>query len=152
MADILSGLLFVLLSGLVYATAYQLPAGRGHAPGPGFFPELAALFGMVIGVAICVRAVMALRRARGPRPHGGAESRGDVLRLVGLLAASIAYVVALRPIGFLAASFLFLAAGLLMLGERRVLLLLVVPAGLTGGVLVIFSYLLGLRLPAGTLF
>jgi len=95
---------------------------------------------------------VALRRTRGRRTEGPPESRGDALRVVGLLAASIAYVWALRPIGFLAASFLFLAIGLLVLGERRVLLLVVVPAGLTGGVLVIFSYLLGLRLPAGTLF
>jgi putative tricarboxylic transport membrane protein len=101
-----------------------------------------------------VRAVVALR-ARAPRPAAGRRAgrrRATSLRLALLLGVSVAYVVALRPLGFLAASTLFLALSLLILGERRILILLLVPAGLTGGVLFIFTSLLGLRLPAGTLF
>ena len=154
MADIASGLLFVVLSGAIYVTALQLPAGRGNAPGPGFFPELMAIVGVVVGLAICGRAVLALRArapltpARAPRP----ETAGDLLRLALLLGVSVVYVVALRPVGFMGASASFLALGLLILGERRILILLLVPAGLTGGVLFVFTSLLGLRLPAGTLF
>jgi len=179
MADIVSGLLFVVLSGAVFVTALQLPAGRGNAPGPGFFPELMAIVGVVVGLAICGRALLAMRaqarRVRTPRAQGPAaeaaaaepagtersrvasaapqqETLGDWLRLALLLSASIAYVYALRPVGFMIASATFLALSLLILGERRILILLLVPAGLTGGVLFIFTSLLGLRLPAGTLF
>jgi len=174
MADIVSGLLFVVLSGAVFVTALQLPAGRGNAPGPGFFPELMAIAGVVVGLAICGRALLAMRaqarrartlRAQGPaaEPAGTERSRvasaapqqetlGDLLRLALLLSASIAYVYALRPVGFMVASAAFLVLSLLILGERRILILLLVPAGLTGGVLFIFTSLLGLRLPAGTLF
>jgi hypothetical protein len=174
MADIFSGLFFVVLSGAIYATALQLPAGRGNAPGPGFFPELMAIGGVVVGLAICGRALLAMRaqarRARTPRAQGPAaepagaepprvaavpaerETAGDWLRLALLLGASIAYVYGLRPVGFMVASAAFLALSLLILGERRILILLLVPAGLTGGVLFIFTSLLGLRLPAGTLF
>lgn len=164
MADIVSGLLFVVLSGAIYATALQLPAGRGNAPGPGFFPELTAIVGVVVGLAICGRALVALRaqrrsaepasagRSRAPSAPPQQETAGDWLRLALLLGASIAYVFVLRPVGFMVASALFLALSLLILGERRILILLLVPAGLTGGVLFIFTSLLGLRLPAGTLF
>jgi putative tricarboxylic transport membrane protein len=154
MADIVSGLLFVVLSGAIYVTALQLPAGRGNAPGPAFFPELMAIAGVVVGLAICVRAIVALRARASLAPAGAPlpETAGDVARLALLLGVSVAYVVALRPVGFSAASALFLALSLLILGERRVLILLLVPAGLTGGVLFIFTSLLGLRLPAGTLF
>jgi putative tricarboxylic transport membrane protein len=154
MADIVSGLLFVVLSGAIYLIALQLPDGRGNAPGPGFFPEMMAVVGVVVGLAICVRAFVALR-ARAPRPAATVPHRetvGDVVRLAMLLAVSVAYVVGLRPLGFLVASTTFLALSLLILGERRILILLLVPAGLTGGVLFIFTSLLGLRLPAGTLF
>jgi putative tricarboxylic transport membrane protein len=164
MADIFSGLFFVVLSGAIYATALQLPAGRGNAPGPGFFPELMAIAGVVVGLAICGRALVTLRaqrrnaapadagRSRVPSASAQPETAGDWLRLALLLGVSVAYVVALRPAGFMAASALFLALSLLILGERRILILLLVPAGLTAGVLFIFTSLLGLRLPAGTLF
>jgi hypothetical protein len=178
MADIVSGLLFAVLSGAIFLTALQLPAGRGNAPGPGFFPELMAIVGVVVGLTIGLRAVLA-RRAQAPRPAAAPppttapptaaapppttapptaaappprETGTDVARLVLLLGVSVAYVIALRPLGFLIASALFLALSLLILGERRILILLLVPVGLTGGVLFIFTSLLGLRLPAGTLF
>lgn len=154
MADLISGLVFIVLSGAVFTYALQLPAGRGNAPGPGFFPELAAIVGILVGTAICVRAVIALR-ARAARGDGGApqpETRGDILRFIGVLGVSTVYLMTLKPLGFLIASALLLAANLLILGERRVLVLLLVPTALTGVVLLIFTTLLGLRLPAGTLF
>jgi putative tricarboxylic transport membrane protein len=153
MSDIISGLLFVVFSTGVYLIALQLPPGRGNAPGPAFFPELTAVLGVVVGLAICVRAAVALRRRAGsPTRRVTGDSVGDALRLALLLAVSIAYVVGLRPVGFLIASGLFLVVSLLILGERRVLILVLVPAGLTGVIHLVFTSLLGLRLPAGALF
>ena len=154
MADIVSGLLFIVLSGLVFANALQLPQGRGTVPGPGFFPELAAAIGMVVGALICVRAVAAWRRrvAAGGKSAPRPETTMDLLRLAGLLVLGTAYVAGLKTLGFVAASALLLALGLVVLGERRILILLLLPAALTGVVLFVFTTLLGLRLPAGTLF
>lgn len=154
MADFISGLLFVLVSGWVFAQSLELPQGRGTVPGPGFFPELAATFGVIVGAAICLRAVVAWRRraAGGAKPASRGETPTDLLRLVGLLVLGVAYVAAFKTLGFVLASILFLALALLVLGERRVLVLALLPAGLTGTVAFVFTTLLGLRLPPGTLF
>lgn len=154
MADLITGLTFIVLSGAVFTYAFQLPAGRGNVPGPGFFPELAAILGIVVGAAICVRAVVALRTraAQGAGASPQPEELGDILRFIGVLGVSTAYLMTLEPLGFPIASVLLLAANLLILGERRVLLLLLVPTALTGAVMLTFTTLLGLRLPAGTLF
>lgn len=154
MADFISGLLFVLVSGWVFAQSLGLPQGRGTVPGPGFFPELAATFGVIVGVVICLRAIVTWRRrvagAAAATPRS--ETRTDLLRLAGLLVLGVAYVVAFKTLGFVLASVLFLALALLVLGERRILVLTLLPTGLTGTVAFVFTTLLGLRLPPGTLF
>ncbi len=152
MADLISGLVFIVISGGVFGYALQLPAARGNVPGPGFFPELAAILGIVVGAAICVRAVIAMRVTGGaPRP-ARPEAPADLLRFAGVLAVSTGYLLALRPLGFALASALLLLVVLVILGERRIFILLAVPAALTAVVLLIFTSLLGLRLPAGTIF
>jgi hypothetical protein len=79
-------------------------------------------------------------------------SLSSALRVVALVGLSAAYIAGLRFFGFPLASVAFLVAGLLILGERRILVLLLLSGGLTAGVLIIFTYLLGLRLPPGRIF
>ncbi len=50
---------------------------------------------------------------------------GQAILLLGLM---VAYAVLLRPLGFLAATFLFLTIGSFILGERRYLLMAIVSA------------------------
>lgn len=153
MADFISGLLFVVLSGALFRAASLLPAGRGNVPGPGFFPELAAVAGMIVGALICARALWSLRNKRSASgPTATPALAADWLRLLALIAACTGYVAAMRPVGFVISSILFLGMSLVILGERRLLVLALLPVGLTAGVLIIFTYLLGLRLPPGTLF
>ena len=68
---------------------------------------------------------------------------GQALLLLGLM---VVYALVLRPIGFLAATFLFLALGSMILGERRYLVIAIVSAAAAGGVWYLVNVVLGIFL------
>ena len=63
-----------------------------------------------------------------------------------LLALMIAYALLLRPLGFLAATFLFLSVGSFILGERRFGMMILVSAIAAGGVWYLVDAVLGIFL------
>ncbi len=65
---------------------------------------------------------------------------------VTLLLLMVGYALVLRPIGFLAATFLFLAIGALILGERRYVIIAVVSAAAAAGVWYLVNIVLGIFL------
>ncbi|MDZ7801429.1 MAG: tripartite tricarboxylate transporter TctB family protein [Trueperaceae bacterium] len=150
MVDIVSGLLFALFSGAVFALSLALPEGASGIAGPGFLPRVLGTFGVVLGLMLCVRGAYAIRggsSSKGPRTRGWEY----YLRLLALVVVASAYVFTLEPYGFLLTSAGFLFMTLLILGERRIAMLVVIPVGFTAGVYFLFSELLGLRLPSGPL-
>ena len=68
---------------------------------------------------------------------------GQALSLLGLM---VVYALVLRPVGFLAATFFFLALGSLILGERRYVVIAVVAAAAAGGVWYLVNVVLGIFL------
>ena len=72
---------------------------------------------------------------------------------VGLLTlAMVLYGALFKPLGFILATTLFLAAGFMVLGERRPLLVLAVSGGVALGFWAVMSRLLGLYLAPGEVF
>ncbi len=68
---------------------------------------------------------------------------GQALILIGLM---IAYALLLRPLGFLASTFLFLVLGSFALGERRYVVMAVVSAIAAGGIWYLVDSVLGIFL------
>lgn len=68
---------------------------------------------------------------------------GQAVSLLGLM---VVYALVLRPIGFLAATFLFLAIGSIILGERRFVIIAIVSAVAAGGVWYLVNVVLGIFL------
>ncbi len=152
MSDIIQGILIVVFSSGTWYWSRQLPQSRTSVPGPGFFPELVSILGFVLGLYILLRAI----RLRAVQAEGAAEEADDwgaYVRIgIPVVLLSILFVIAFKPLGFLVSSFVFIAAVLLLLGERRPLLILLMSAGLSGGVFYLFNNLLRLGLPGGILF
>lgn len=162
MSEIVQGLLITVLSGGMFAWSEQLPPSRTAVPGAGFFPELVAAAGVVFGVIILVRGIRsraAAARAGGapearpqPQPEAEPQDWGLYLRIGGpVMLASALFVFAFERLGFLISSFLFLAIVLLLLGERRPLVIVIFSAGLSAAVYYLFNSVLQLPLPAGLL-
>ena len=134
------GLLFLLFCCIYGYAAYfgmdhLLPPILKRAPvWPSSFPKILSVLGILTALAVILSS--------NPKKVDSAESGIDYLRLMdyklgqalALIGAMIAYALLLRPIGFIAATTLFLAGGSMILGERR--LHLTIPIALIGTVLI----------------
>lgn len=68
-----------------------------------------------------------------------------------MFGAFLLYVYLATLVGYTLSTLVFLALSFLVLGVRKVWLLLVIPPALTFGVYLLFERLLGVSLPSGTL-
>ncbi len=120
--DRLVALVFLIVS-LVYGYAAftypLLPFERNMAVLPSTLPMALSVLGVVLSVLIMVSPRPKV--AEGGLGEIGLETvRGFKLgQTLGLVAAMIAYAVLLRPIGFLAATSLFIVVSAVALGERK---------------------------------
>lgn len=121
------------------AFTYPLLPFERHQP---FLPNTLPI---ALSVAASILSIIVLV-SPSPRAPGGKPALGDVdLKDIGrdhfgqaamLVGAMILYALALRPIGFIASTTLFLVGAGLILGERK--LHVMIPIALTGGVVVWF--------------
>jgi len=131
------GLLFLLFCSVYGYAAFfgmdhLLPPILKRAPvWPSSFPKILSIVGAIIALAVILSS--------GPaHASSSAESGIDYRRLqdykIGqallLIGSMVAYALLLRPIGFIAATTLFLVGGSLILGERRFHLM--IPIAIVG--------------------
>ena len=149
-------LTFVLVLLLFGATALWQAfriSGLASWSSPGAVPMLAAL--VLLGAALRI-ALAALRQPPAEIPEGSTVSAqfGHVLLprvIVAFTLLIVLYMFALEPLGFVVSSFLFLAAGMWVLGSRRVVYNLVISAICLAAIYVIFQTAFSVVLPAGVL-
>lgn len=113
---------------------------------PSSFPKVLAVGGALFSLVI----VLGLEKAApNDKPADINLSRLEdynVGQAIALLSLMVAYALLLRPLGFLASTFLFLTVGSLLLGERRFLLMILVAAPATIGVWYLVDSVLGIFL------
>ncbi len=122
------------------------PILRRNPVWPSSFPKLLAITGILISVVV----ILNLEKS-------GIKHDGDNLdyrkwrvyktgHAIGLIVLMTAYAFMLRPIGFLAATFLFLTLSSLLLGERRYVLLATVGIAAAGIIWYLVDAVLGIYL------
>lgn len=130
------------LSAVAAALTLDVPAaGTGGTMGPSFLPWL-----MIGGMSLF--ALILLWRSQRQAPSAAAPFGARLLaQLGGFLLLMLAYAWAYEPVGYLVSSVVFFVAALLMLGERRLLQLLLVPPGVVGSVYLVFTYVMQVYMP-----
>jgi putative tricarboxylic transport membrane protein len=126
--------------------ARRIPDPGADVIGPAAFPFVLGLVIAACGAALCVMAV------RGARSAGETLPRARWLVLGAALALLLAYTHSLAQLGFVAATALFLAVCLALLGERGFVRLAVAGIVASLAFFLIFGMLLGVDLPKGRLF
>jgi putative tricarboxylic transport membrane protein len=147
------GYVLLLLGLFVMAEGYRID-GLHSPSSAGVFPALAGLVMTVSALAI-IRRNHRMPPAHIPEGSGAAREflRRTTPADVAVMAALIvAYMVALEPVGFLGASFVFLFLSLLYLHRGRLLTTLLVSAGSLAAIWVVFRVLFTVVLPTGWLF
>lgn len=139
-------LLFVLFAayGLEATTIPSFPGQELEVFKPRSMPLALAVAGLVLCAIRILQLVCTAGAIGGP----------DIFALnwkptVALTGTMLGYGFLLQPLGFVAATSLFLAAGFLILGERRLPLLLVLPPSFSLVFFLLMTRLLGLYLAPG---
>lgn len=149
-------LTFVLVALLFALTAlwqaYRI-SGFASWSSPGAVPMLAA-FVMALSAVKVVAST--LRKSRPEVAPGSTLARafGNVLLprvIVGFTLLIVLYMFALEPLGFVVSSFLFLVAGMWVLGSRRLGYDVLISAGSLAVIYAIFQTAFSVVLPAGVL-
>jgi hypothetical protein len=137
------------------SAAYFVAAGAGRQVvqrdlvGQAGFPRALAL------VAMVATALLAVKGLREWRAETAAEDGGTPpvwWRPWALWGVTVAYVVALAPIGFHVSTPLYVFAALSLLGFPNRVRTGAIALGTTAGLYVIFDFFLGVRLPVGSWF
>lgn len=145
-ADLISAVVMLVLSGMVFATTRDLPYWADFAPGSAFAPFWVAATGAVLSIALFVGALR--RKASAPVDW---PDRNGFQRVI-LTAAGLWTVVVIAPIlGLVSTAVLFMLFLLLVVERRRVLPSLFTTAVTTALIYGVFVAWLGIAFPKGML-
>lgn len=125
---------------MAWRTSLISAVGTSGSAGPTLIPWM-----MIGGIAIL--SVCLIFRDPAGRPVPARLSRAAMLRIAGLLVLLIAYAAAFSTLGYLVSTLVTFVAGLALFGERRPLVLLLVPAAVTVAVYFGFTRMLNVWLP-----
>jgi len=145
-ADVITGVVLLLLSGYVIREAWLMPPSATFGPGSGFLP-------FWLGVLLAVLAVILLgtawRREEIEKDRKSPFPGKKALVAIGsVLVGLAAYIVLLEVLGFLMDTFMYVAFLLGVVERERWLMTLLVAASTTAGLYIIFQILLGITLPS----
>jgi putative tricarboxylic transport membrane protein len=129
------------------ATGIDIFPGQEYEPfTPQTFPLALSVIGAVLGLAQVAKSL------RAPASEAAAWGRYDWPRVGLLLLSMVVYGATFTWLGFLLSTTLFLLAGYLILGERRVLIVGSASILVTVGFWLIMTKILGIYLAPGELF
>jgi putative tricarboxylic transport membrane protein len=140
LGDRIIAALVVALGAFLLVQAFRFPApGQPEDPGTAALPQL-------IGAALVLLGVMLLFNTE---KNSFLPEAGSRLRTFLIVVASVAYTFALTPFGFMLSTVVFMVVGLLIMGIRSIVRLVLVPLILAVAVYYLFTDALGVYLPSG---
>lgn len=155
-ADVVSGIVFIFVSGwlLLYAIPYHTGEGVDYGLSPSGLPYVMALSILVLAV---IQVIFALTQRKTAVNDGKQDEatvfwrgHGKFWLQIGLL--FLIYLAALKLAGFIPASIGLLAVLQYFFGQRNIVLLGVLSVVIPGILYIAFRYGIGIMLPTGILF
>jgi putative tricarboxylic transport membrane protein len=124
------------------------PILRRNPVWPSTFPKILTVMGLIVGLI-----VLFTPKPKGEKPPAK-DGAIDLSRLgdyhvgqaIGLLILMVVYAMTLRPLGFVGSTIGFLVIGALILGERRLHILIPVAAVAAGSIWYLVQEVLGIFL------
>ncbi|MEM7072080.1 MAG: tripartite tricarboxylate transporter TctB family protein [Pseudomonadota bacterium] len=123
------------------------PVLRRNPVWPSSFPKILSVLGLCVSIAIA----LGLEKQSKAQTSGELDLANPLKYKIGqalaLLGMMVLYALTLRSLGFILATFLFLVAGSLILGERRYLAMIITALIASTGIWYLVSQTLGIYLP-----
>ncbi len=144
-ADLWIGTGLLLLCGFAGWRATYIKQGfNSSAAGPSFMPWLVIALIALLSVLLIVRA---LRAEHDPQTDITMPGKRTLAAMAGFTLLMICYAVAFMPVGYLPSTLIAFIVGLILLGERNWLLVVLFPVGMTLAIYFGFTELLSVWLP-----
>ncbi|ANT63660.1 MULTISPECIES: tripartite tricarboxylate transporter TctB family protein [Roseobacteraceae] len=144
-ADLWIGSGLLLFCGFAGWRATYIKQGfNSSAAGPSFVPWLVIGLVSVLSVLLIVRA---LRAEHDPETDITMPGKRTLAAMAGFTLLMICYAVAFMPVGYLPSTLVAFIVGLILLGERNWLLVVLFPVGMTLAIYFGFTELLSVWLP-----
>ena len=160
----LAGLVTFLFFLAVFLFAGDISGTTDRGLGPRFFPYAVSVLGMVLGLYLVVYDLLTAKasdrtsdgvsteRAAGEPAESVRTKLRSAVPALGIVGLSIIYSLVWDALGFITTSVAFLVFGLLILGEKRPLVIFLYSVGIVGIIYLIFRTWLQVPLPRFQLF
>jgi putative tricarboxylic transport membrane protein len=145
-AEMIAGMVLLLLSGLVIWSASQMPPSATFGPGAGFLP-----FWLGIVLAILATILIATAWHRKPTREDGEPvfpGRHALFTIVLVLVGLGVYIELIEVLGYILDTFLFVVYLVKVVERQKWPLSLAVAVCTAGGLFLIFQVLLQITLPS----
>lgn len=152
-SDLIAGLLLLALSAAMFAATFSFPK-LTVALSPTVFPRFVTVGLFLLSALLLLQSLTRRRGVRRPRdrPRPQSAARRFPLRFLLLAGSGLLYALLLQPAGYLLATPPFLAAAMLLFGERRWLRLVLVPLAGTALLFAVFRLVFRVPLPRSPLY
>ena len=148
-ADMITGVVLLVLSGYVIQDAWQMPPSMTFGPGPGFLPFW---LGVVLAVFAAILFVSAWQRQATEKDSKPVFPGKQALFGIGLVLVGLAgYIFLIEILGYLVDTFLFIVFLMKVVEREKWRLTLMVAVGTTAALFIIFQFLLEIKLPSNAL-
>lgn len=127
-----------------WRTTYVKTGIASTSAGPAFVPWIMITLLALLSVVLIMRA---LRRAQGADSGIVMPEPRTLLAMGAFVLVLVCYAAAFMPLGYLPSTLAAFIVGLLLLGERNWLVVLLFPVGMTAAVYLGFTRLLSVWLP-----
>jgi putative tricarboxylic transport membrane protein len=147
-SDILIGaVILTFCSFAAWRTALVRAAPTGTVAGPAFVPWLVIASLVVLSLWLIARALLRYRLGNSEKPIE-LPARGTLIRMGFFSLLMVAYAAAFMKVGYLPSTWVAFVLGLVLFGERRILVLAFLPPALTLAVYYAFTHWLNVWLPS----
>lgn len=150
--DIIVGVFFMILSGFVVVLSRSLPKSAIMAIGPEFMPTV---IGAVTFVLALLLTVISIVNVKNKVIDIDEAVKNDYVRVLGSFIVIVAYVMILRPVGFILSTIVYLPIQMFLLapvekrGGKEIIKLAVIAVVFTLVVFFLFRYGFKIILPQG---
>lgn len=119
----------------------------GTVAGPTFVPWLVICLVSILSITMIVRALLRMRSTTFQDTPVVLPERGTLVRMALFSLLMVVYAGAFMTVGYLPSTLVAFTVGLILFGERRLLVLVLLPISLTVVVYYSFTQFLGVWLP-----
>ncbi|MEK7375216.1 MAG: tripartite tricarboxylate transporter TctB family protein [Thermodesulfobacteriota bacterium] len=145
-ADLITGVVLLVLSGLVIGGASQMPPSATFGPGSGFLPFW---LGVLLAVLATILFVSAWRRQATEKDSETVfPGKQALFAITSVLVGLAGYILLIEVLGYLVDTFLFIVFLMKAVEREKWPLTLMVAVGTTAVLFITFQFLLRITLPS----